>query len=72
MPISDAYQCSIISVSLSVLSINAAYHPISAPYQCPLVLPICAHQCCLSMPPHQCPSVLPICAHQCCLSVQPH
>ncbi|CAI9571491.1 unnamed protein product, partial [Staurois parvus] len=57
VPSSDASQCRlsvpIISVTyqcrLSVLSISAAYpcHLISTAYQCPLVLPISAHQCCL-------------------------
>ncbi|CAI9579753.1 unnamed protein product [Staurois parvus] len=51
--------------------------PISASYQCPLVLPIhatssvpisAAYQCSL-ITANQCPSVLPICAQQCCQSV---
>ncbi|CAI9586536.1 unnamed protein product, partial [Staurois parvus] len=35
-----------------VLPISAAYpcHLISTAYQCPLVLPISAHHCCLSVP----------------------
>ncbi|CAI9601938.1 unnamed protein product, partial [Staurois parvus] len=48
--------------------------PISATYQCPLVLPISDHHCCISLQHHQC---LLINAHQCsliscCLSMPPH
>ncbi|CAI9585665.1 unnamed protein product, partial [Staurois parvus] len=49
-PISAAYQCCILVPPIHdtslVLSISAGYpcHLISAAYQCPLVLPISAHQ----------------------------
>ncbi|CAI9571529.1 unnamed protein product, partial [Staurois parvus] len=51
--ISAAYQCCILVPPIRdtslVLSISAAYpcHLISTAYQCPLVPPISAHQCCL-------------------------
>ncbi|CAI9566525.1 unnamed protein product, partial [Staurois parvus] len=51
--ISAAYQCCILVPPIRdtslVLPISAAYpcHLISTAYQCPLVLPISAHQCCL-------------------------
>ncbi|CAI9569990.1 unnamed protein product, partial [Staurois parvus] len=52
-PISAAYQCCILVPPIRdtslVLPISAAYpcHLISTAYQCPSVLPISAHQCCL-------------------------
>ncbi|CAI9533841.1 unnamed protein product, partial [Staurois parvus] len=52
-PISAAYQCCILVPPIHdtslVRSISAAYpcHLISTAYQCPFVLPISAHQCCL-------------------------
>ncbi|CAI9539999.1 unnamed protein product [Staurois parvus] len=53
VPICAAYQCSLISASLSVQTISTN--------QCPSVPPINAHQCHLSM--------LPISDHQCRLSM---
>ncbi|CAI9551533.1 unnamed protein product, partial [Staurois parvus] len=62
-PISAAYQCCILVPPIRdtslVLPISATYpcHLISTAYQCPLVLPISAHQCRLSVLPHQRTSV---------------
>ncbi|CAI9608213.1 unnamed protein product [Staurois parvus] len=57
VPVSAAYQC-----HLSVPYMNAAF-------QCPLVMPVNAHQCHLPVPSHQCHLSVPISA---CLSLQPH
>ncbi|CAI9580867.1 unnamed protein product, partial [Staurois parvus] len=61
VPITDVYQCQLVP-HISAMSISAAF-------QCPLVIPVNAHQCHLSVASHQCSLSVPISASQCCLSV---